>query len=220
VDLHELVGIELRSLEDLHLADVNEGKGEDHLSILDDLLGDGLRDQFGNKGLQVAGRSLSGHDLEHLLADGLDLRGLSIGCLLDLVGTASSQTNGEQSQQVSVGGTDINVGLNESLPLADKGPVLVGGHGHSVEVGKAALSLDIIDAELELGPGLLLILVQVTKGNLNNTSLEVIRGNVGSDGLVDDSLANITVSEDGRGLDVVPFLAGEGVDNLLLSTLL
>lgn len=128
--------------------------------------------------MQVAGRSLSGHDLEHLLANGLDLRGLGIGCLLNLVGATSSETNGEQSQQVSISGSDINVGLNESLPLADEGSVLVRGHGHSVEVGETLLANHIIDAELELSPCLGLVLVQVTESDLNNTALEVIRGNV------------------------------------------
>lgn len=110
--------------------------------------------QFGDKGLQVAGGGFSDHDLEHLLADGLDLGGLGVCGLLDLVGAASSEANGEQPQQVSIRSPHVHVGLNEGLPLADERPVFVGGHLHSVEVGKAVLAIYIINAELELAPGL------------------------------------------------------------------
>ena len=36
---------------------------------------------------------------------------------------------------------DVNVGLNEGLPLLDHGPQLVSGQGHSVEVSQAVLAL-------------------------------------------------------------------------------
>lgn len=78
-----------------------------------------------------------------------------------------------------------------------------------------------------------LVLVQVSERNFNNTSLKVVGRNVytrgwlapaqnnsgdnyakhtGSDGLVDDRLANVAGSEDGGGFDVIPLLAGEGID--------
>lgn len=127
--------------------------------------------------MQVAGGSLSDHDLEHLLADSLDLGGLGVGGLLDLVGATGSETNGEQSEQVSIGGPHVHIGLNEGLPLADERPVLVRGHHHSVEVGEAVSAIDIVNAELELAPCLGLVLVQVTEGGLNHTSLKAVRRN-------------------------------------------
>ena len=45
-----------------------------------------------------------------------------------------------------------------------------------MEVGQAVLALDLIDPELDLAEGLLLVLVEVGKGNLNNTTLERVVG--------------------------------------------
>jgi hypothetical protein len=133
--------------------------------------------QFGDEGLQIAGGSLSDHDFEHLLADGFDLGGFGVCGILPLVGAFVSETNDEQSQQVSIRCPDIHVGLNEGLLLADEGSVFVRGHCEAVEVGKAGSSNDIINAKLELGPGLCLVLVQITKGHLYHTALEVVRRN-------------------------------------------
>lgn len=36
----------------------------------------------------------------------------------------------------------------------------------------------------------------------------------GSNSLVHDCLANVAVGEDGRGFDIVPLLAGEGIDTI------
>lgn len=45
-----------------------------------------------------------------------------------------------------------------------------------MEVGEAVLALDFVDAELDLTEGLLLILVQVSERNFNDTTLERIVG--------------------------------------------
>ena len=42
----------------------------------------------------------------------------------------------------------------------------------------------------------------------------------GALGAVDQGLAHLADLEDGGGLDVIPVLAGEGIDDLLLGTLL
>lgn len=45
-----------------------------------------------------------------------------------------------------------------------------------MEVGQAVLALDFVDSELDLTEGLLLILVEISKGNFDDTALErVIR---------------------------------------------
>ena len=45
-----------------------------------------------------------------------------------------------------------------------------------MEVGQAVLALDLIDPELDLAEGLLLILVEVSQGDLNDTALERVVG--------------------------------------------
>jgi hypothetical protein len=64
------------------------------------------------------------------------------------------------------------------------------------------------------------LILQIRQGDLVNAALETVGGDPGALGPVDESLADIADLEDGRGLDVVPVLAGEGVDDLLLHTLL
>ena len=65
--------------------------------------------------LEVTGAALPLHDLNHLLADCSDLCALSVRCLLDLMLTTLGETNAEQTQEVSVGGTDIQVGIDHCL---------------------------------------------------------------------------------------------------------
>ena len=46
-------------------------------------------------------------------------------------------------KSVAVGGLDVNMCLNEGVPLAHKGAELVLGQVHAVEVGEAVVALDI-----------------------------------------------------------------------------
>ena len=130
--------------------------------------------QFLNKLLKVALGSLLGHDLEHLLADGASLAGLSIASRLSLlVVLLLSETNAEHTEVVTISGADINKGLNKGLPLADKRAELVAGHVHAVEVGDAVSSLNVLAHELDLSVSLSLIAtVEVSKAHLEHTSLE------------------------------------------------
>lgn len=45
-----------------------------------------------------------------------------------------------------------------------------------MEVGEAVLALDLINAQLDLAEGLLFILVEVSEGELNDTTLEGVIG--------------------------------------------
>ena len=45
-----------------------------------------------------------------------------------------------------------------------------------MEVCEAVLALDLIDAELDLAEGLLLVLVEVSEGNLNDAALQRVIG--------------------------------------------
>jgi hypothetical protein len=88
-----------------------------------------------------------------------------------------------------------------------------------VEVGEAVLALDLINTQLDLAEGVLLGLVQVSEGDLEDTALQGIVGVLHTLGAVDKSLANVANLESGRSLDIVPVLAGEGVNAIRFESL-
>jgi hypothetical protein len=112
--------------------------------------------------LQVTARRLPCHDLKHLLPDFPNLTRLGIRRLAHLRLAALRESNSEEAEKVTIGGLDIDMRLNESLPFAHKRAELVRGEGHAMEVGEAVLSLDFVDAKFNLAERLLLILVKVT----------------------------------------------------------
>ena len=212
-----------------------------HLGSLLNLSTNALRHELLDQILQFT-LALPLHDLHHLGSDLSDLSRLGVGSLLDLLTVLSGEGDGEQSDEVSVGGSDVQVGLDQGLPLSDQGSELVRGQGHAVERGKAVLALDVLDPQLDLSEALVLILVQVAQRELDDSALERVVGVLETLGSVDQGLTDGLDLEDGRGLDVVPVcgkkhprglvprpsaqssptrtLSRERVDRLLLDSLL
>jgi hypothetical protein len=89
-----------------------------------------------------------------------------------------------------------------------------------VEVKETVESLHILNAKLDLTVRHGFVVVQVSQGKLNNTALKVVRCDLGTLGLGDDGFAAVLLSKDGRGNELVPFFLQEGVDSLLLGSLL
>lgn len=168
-------------------------EGVDALSRLLDLTADDLGDQLGSELGQGAARGLTLDDLGHLAADGTDLGRGGVGGLLDLVLSPLGESNGEEAQQVVVGGLDGDVGLNQSLPLADQRAQLVRGEVQTVEVGQAVAALDLVDTEADLAERVLLILLQVSEGDLDDTALQGVVGVLETGGAVDEGLADAVV---------------------------
>lgn len=79
------------------------------------------------------------------------------------------------------------------MPLADKGTELVGGEVEPVEVGKAVLALNLINPQLDLAERVVLVFLEISEGNLEDTSLKGIVGVLQTGGTVDEGLSN-TVS--------------------------
>lgn len=159
---------------------------------------DDLGDQLGGQLLQGAGSGLSLDDLNHLLSDGTNLRGGCVGGLLDLVGASLGEGNGEETEEVVVGGLDGDVGLDQGLPFSDERSQLVRGEVQTVEVGKAVLALDLVDTQLNLAERVILVLLQIGEGDLEDSTLEGIVRVLQTGGSVDQGLANTTHS----GLDI------------------
>lgn len=177
-------------LSSLGVKKTNILQGVDALGGLLDLTSNNLGDELVGELGESAGGGLALDDLGHLLANGTDLRRTSVGGLLDLVGASLGEGNGEQAEEVVVSGLHGDVGLDQGLPLADKGTELVGGEVETVEVGQAVLALDLVDAELDLAEGVVLIVLEVGEGNLEDTALEGVVGVLQTAGAVDQSLAD------------------------------
>jgi len=80
------------------------------------------------------------------------LRRQSIVSLSDLVGRLSGESNDENSQDISVGSSDVLDGFNESFSFLDERAELVLGHVDSVEAGEGLSTLGLVDDELDFSP--------------------------------------------------------------------
>jgi len=219
VKLKKLANVVLGSLEDLHLANVAVLERVDTLRSLLDLSANDLGNELVNELLEIARGSLALNDLEHLLTDLTDLSRLGVGRLLDLVGSALGESDGEETNEVSIGGLDVRVGLDKGLPFSDERAKLVRGEVHTVEVGKAVLALNLIDTELDLSESVLIVLVEISERKFEDSALERVVGVLQSRRSVDKSLSDVSGVEHGRCLEIIPVLASEGVYNTLLDTL-
>lgn len=66
------------------------------------------------------------------------------------------------AEEVAVGRADVNLRLDERLPLLDEGAELVSGEVHPVEVGQHGSALHILAAELHLPVALRHVQTSVT----------------------------------------------------------
>lgn len=139
---------------------------------------------------ESAAGGLALHNLGHLLADGTNLRRAGICGLLNLVGATLGEGDGEQANEVFIGGLHGNVGLDQRLPLADQGAQLVGGEIQAMEVGQTVLALNLVHAELNLAESVVLIVLQIRKRDLEDTALQGVVGVLQTAGAVDKGLAD------------------------------
>ena len=86
------------------------------------------------------------------------------------------ERDGEESEEVVVGGLNGDVGFDQGLPLADKGAELVGGEIKAVEVGQAVLALDFVDSELDFSEGVVFIILEIGKGDFKDAAFERVVG--------------------------------------------
>lgn len=223
VEVSETREVDLRALGDLGLADAGVLEGVDGGSLLLDGLTDDLRAELLEEHLKIAASGLALDDLAHLATEGADLGRLSVGSLLVLTLAALGEGKGEEADDDSIGGLNLNDGLDERLPLTDEGLGVVRGQGHSVEVGEALVTIDVVGDELDGAVTLVLgILVQISEGDGEDTSHQSVRGELLTSSLVHTSASNeagsrsgATSSEKRGSTDAVPLLLGEGVNGLL-----
>lgn len=90
-------------------------KGVDGVASLADIISHCVRDELVYHFLQLTAGHFTGDNVYHLPADVLNLHVLGIGSLLCLTSHLFSESHAEDAEQVSVGGLDISVALNQSL---------------------------------------------------------------------------------------------------------
>mmetsp|Transcript_124303 Transcript_124303/g.333762 ORF Transcript_124303/g.333762 Transcript_124303/m.333762 type:complete len:297 (-) Transcript_124303:39-929(-) len=219
VHLHELGDVELRFLEDLDLLNVDVLQGKDALSLLLYLLTDGLGDELLHQVPELHLVDLAGHDVRHLLADLADLGRLRVAVVLLLPRLLLGEGEAKEAHEVPVGGLHVHVGLDQRVPLADQGLLLVAGQLQRVEVRETVAALHLLDAELHLLVGLVLVVVQVRQVQLQHPPLQLLGGDLGALRARDQGLAAVADGEDAGRLDVVPLLLQERVARLLLAAL-
>ena len=220
VELSKLSSVDLGGLEQLHLADKHVVDGVDPKAALLDLLADVLGDELLHEVLELAGRSLAGHDLDHPLADAVHAAALRVHSkrvpgATHSVSLLGSERNAEHADKVAVSGLHLGVSLDESLPLLDERLQTVVGQVHPVEGGQALAALHLVNPQLDLAVPELLVLVQVAEVQLEHTPSQRVCGNLQTDGLGHAGLARSAVLEHVGGHHVVPLLAKEGVGPLL-----
>ena len=121
------------------------------------------------------------------------------------------ESNAEHSDNVSIEGLGLNVSLNKRVPLSDHGASLISSDVHTVEVGVAVKSLDLIDLELKLSPVLGIgRVVAVSKGGGENTTSQTVSRVDETGSLVDWGHGDLSLVKS-RGKDVVPFFLSEWV---------
>lgn len=132
--------------------------------------------QFLDQFFQVASRSFTVHDFEHLFTNLTNLGRFSISSLLQLVRATFSEGNSEKTEQVTIGSFNIDVSFDERLPFSDQRAQFVRGEVHAVKVGQTVASLNFLDLEFDFTEGVFLVVVQVSQGEFQNTIFEGVVG--------------------------------------------
>ena len=220
VPFHKFSNIELGLLEYLDLTDVAVLHGEDRRCLAGNLFANRSRDEFLDKGLEVSLASQLTHDRGHLGTDRSRLCGLDIACVLNLVVLWAGESDAEQADNVPVGRSAINKCLNNRLLLSDQTAKLITSHVHTVKVGKAVVTLNILHTKLNLSVSDSFRLVQISETDFNNASLQTIRGDLCTLGFGDESASAILDCKDGRSDQLVPFFLQERVYRLFAASLL
>lgn len=90
-----------------------------------------------------------------------------------------------------------------------------------MEVGENIASLHILGDELEFAEGSLgiVVVLQISQRDFKHATLQTVRSDTSSLRTVDQGLANLARSEHRWSFDIIPILAGEWIDDLLLGSL-
>lgn len=174
IKFHEFSQIELRLLEHLCLVDEDVLERENFGALFSDRLRDGVGQDLFEKVFEGVLLAFFQHDFHHLLTDGLNLRSLGVAGSFNLTNLTSGEGNSEKSAKITISGLSLDEAFDKGVPLLNEGAHLVSGDGETIEVGKAIVSLDFLNLELDDSPGeiLFVILGQVTVADAKDAASE------------------------------------------------
>jgi hypothetical protein len=145
------------------------------------------------------------HNFHHFLSDELLVRCLGVASGFDLLLGLVGEGNAEHSDNISVIGFGLYEGLNEWIPLLYHLACFIFGDVHTVEVGIAVKTLDFLNLELKSSPSAVLsVVVAVCLGDLENTTLQVLRRELVTNWLVRWGQCDVSLFK-AWGKYVVPF---------------
>lgn len=151
------------------------------------------------------------HYLHHFLDDKLLVGTLGKAGSLNLFLGSLGEGNGEESEDETISSLSLNGGLNKGVPFLDHRASFVSCDVHTIEVGIAVETFNLINLELKLSPGLSLsLIVAVSKRDSIDTTFQVVRGLSLTSSLVAWTKSNGSFVES-WGKDVVPFFLDEWV---------
>jgi len=94
-----------------------------------------------------------GHNLNHLLSDHLLVGRFQVAGCFDLIWCLLGESNGKQSDNITVGGFGLNETLDKGVPFLNHLASMISGDVNSVEISVAIKSLDFLNLELNLSVG-------------------------------------------------------------------
>ena len=151
----------------------------------------------------------------HVLSDLLDLALDQVGVESHLSLDSLRNDLHEDSQLVSVLALDVGEDVHEGLSLSEVLLDLVSGQLELVEGGGDSVSLDLFDGDLDFLGDVLdveLVLLDVRKADLDDSSLQEVLDLLGSRGLLDWGPSDLLDASDGLGAhDLEPLLLHERV---------
>ena len=102
---------------------------------------------------------------------------LGVASSLDLLLGSLGESNSEESEDESILGLGLNGSLDKGVPFLDHGACLISRDVHTVEVGVAIESLNLINLEFKLSPGLSFsLVVAIGKRDVEDTTFHAIGG--------------------------------------------
>jgi hypothetical protein len=218
MELKKLSHIETWLLKNLHLADESVVERVDGLaSLLNIFVNFVSRKTLDNVNKITAG-DFTLNDLTHLCTDVLDLGGLGVAALASRVGLFLSETDAEDTKDVTISCLSINKALDECLPLLYKTAELVSGEGHAVEVKEKITTRDFLAYKTELAEGALRVHISLI--DFEDTATKTISSELGTLSTGNKGLAEVTLAKVSRSLDVIPLLLGEHIHHFFLGSLL
>jgi len=147
-------------------------QGVDGVASLGNKVGVGIGGQMLDQISNSDFGDFSRQNISNFSSDFFNLTVLGIAGFSNLFGTSFGETDGEDSENVSVVGLNVVDGFNGGLPFSKHRAQSVSSDVHSVESGSGGSTFNFVNNQLDLSPGVVFGSVfEVTESSFNDSSL-------------------------------------------------